>query len=323
MSDLRSRRPVGRAAIAGHVAVEFLVDGPRAGDALARLEAERTASHHLGHLGVGVRLGQPFRHDRQHVEAGLPEGDRQQREWQLHAEENGLVVRCAELVRIGHDRLAERVALGPALDAGDAVARQHRRVVVEPQTVPQHELPLAVRLNAVAHLRLRLELAVDREQRVEDGHAVIARDVGGRPDGIEDGRVRLGNESQRLRVGRFGNVGSRESQSGWRENRGLQERASLHGRLLRAWRDRCFRSTPAQVRPVAQAVPCVRRAPSRWNQRGASVAGLRWIQGRAISSWPAKANNSLSPPKGPSTWTPMGRPSLFQCSGKVMAGWPV
>ena len=54
------------------------------------------------------------------------------------------------------------------------------------------------------HLRMRRELGVDREQRVEHHVAVIAGDVGGRPDRVEHAQIRLRDKAQGLRVGRAG-----------------------------------------------------------------------------------------------------------------------
>src|ERR1700751_398012 len=48
---------------------------------------------------------------------------------------------------------------------------------------------------------MRLELGVERKQRVEYHIAVIARDVGGRPDRIEHAQIRLGDKAQGLLIG--------------------------------------------------------------------------------------------------------------------------
>ena len=64
---------------------------------------------------------------------------------------------AADFVRRGHQRLAERVALAPPLEAGDAVAREHLCPVVELQAGAQRDAPgLAVVLGDGAgdHLRL-------------------------------------------------------------------------------------------------------------------------------------------------------------------------
>ena len=85
---------------------------------------------------------------------------RQQRERLFQPEHDRLVVGRGEFVGARHQRLAERVARAPALDRGDAVARQHLLAVMEHQPVAQRELPgLAVVFDRVAgdHLRRGLE----------------------------------------------------------------------------------------------------------------------------------------------------------------------
>ena len=95
--------------------------------------------------------------------------------------------------------LAERVALAPALDRGDAVGGAHRLAVMPFEAVAQREtvgqLVVAGR-PLVDHLRLRLEVLVEREQRVEDQIAEIARDIGGGPDRVEDAQIGLRDEPQ-------------------------------------------------------------------------------------------------------------------------------
>jgi hypothetical protein len=49
----------------------------------------------------------------------------------------------------------------------------------------------------VDHLRLDLELLVGAEERVVDEVTVVARDVRGGPDGVEDLQIGLGDEPER------------------------------------------------------------------------------------------------------------------------------
>src|ERR1700704_37199 len=51
------------------------------------------------------------------------------------------------------------------------------------------------------HLRVRRELGVDREQRVEYHVGVVPRDIRGRPHRVEDAQIRLGDKAQSLRAG--------------------------------------------------------------------------------------------------------------------------
>jgi hypothetical protein len=53
------------------------------------------------------------------------------------------------------------------------------------------------------------------------------------------------------------------------------------------------------------------------------TGGRRSAQGTACSSWPARESNVSSSPRRPTNWTPMGKPSPFQCNGSEIAGWPV
>ena len=108
----------------------------------------------------------------------------------------------------------------------DAVARQHLGVVVEHQVGAQRDAPgLAVVLadGALGHLRLRLVVAVEAEQRVEYQEAVIARLVGRGPDRIEHGEVGLGHELQYLRGFAAGDGGRGEHGGG-----GGKECAAAH-----------------------------------------------------------------------------------------------
>ena len=77
---------------------------------------------------------------------------------------------------------------------GSDVGRGDRRAVVPLEPVAQLEGPgelVVAHRPALDHLRLRLELGVEREQRVVDQVAVVADDVGGGPDRIEDLQIRM------------------------------------------------------------------------------------------------------------------------------------
>src|SRR5262252_911762 len=48
------------------------------------------------------------------------------------------------------------------------------------------------------HLRVRRELGIDREQRIEHHVAVVAGDVCGGPNRVENAQIRLRNKAQSL-----------------------------------------------------------------------------------------------------------------------------
>ncbi|MNC86852.1 hypothetical protein D3C83_25380 [compost metagenome] len=66
----------------------------------------------------------------------------------------------------------------------------------------------------VHHLRLDLELRIDREERVIDHVAVVARDIRGGRDRIEDAQVGLGNELQYLLPGLRVDIAARQQGCG-------------------------------------------------------------------------------------------------------------
>ena len=103
-----------------------------------------------------------------------------------------------------HQLLAERVALAPAFERGDAIGGADRLSVMPFQAVAQDEavgqLVVADR-PAIDHLRLRLEILVERKQRVEDQIAEIARHISRRPDRIDAAQIGLRDEAQGLRPG--------------------------------------------------------------------------------------------------------------------------
>src|SRR5262249_28567798 len=111
------------------------------------------------------------------------------------------------------------------------------------------------------HLRLRRELGVDRKQRVEDAVTVVAGDVGGGPDRVEDAQIRLCDEFQRLPViRRLGAVAWQrggERAGGGRPSGALAEVAAgqtiAHYCLpkLASCRDRIARMGPQPISAVA------------------------------------------------------------------------
>ena len=98
-----------------------------------------------------------------------------------------------------HELLAHRVPGAPSPDRGDAVFRRDGRAVVPQQAVAQHERvgeAVAGDREGVDHLRLGLVLLVEREKRVVDHVAVVAGDVDGGPDRIDDLEIGIHDDAQ-------------------------------------------------------------------------------------------------------------------------------
>ena len=196
---------------------------------------------HCNHLGdglEGVGLGQPLRHHRGEVAARLAERVRQQGKWFFQSEHDGLIVRRRQFIGVAEQGLAKRIALAPALDGSDAVPREHFLTIVPGQSVAQRQRPaLAVIFGHMAgqHLRLRLVGAVDAVQCVKDHKPVVARDVRGSPDRVEDRRVRLRDEFQHTLIRGTGDTGCSEVRG---DSGGTgQECAAMHRvSLIPEWR---------------------------------------------------------------------------------------
>ena len=221
--------------LARQVFVELRVGVARAGDAFVRQEAERAAADHLGQQRGGRGLGQPFRHDRRHLVGRFRQRLRQQRERTIQPENDLLVGRGGQIVGGRHQRLAECVLRRPATQAGDHVAAENRRAVVEQQPVAQRQRPdLLIRVDGVTgqHLVLRRAGGIEREQRIEHHHHVVARHEGA-DQRIEQRQVGIRNELQR--------GGGGGSHNGWAGDAARQGRsrgtpnklASFHAYRLR------------------------------------------------------------------------------------------
>ena len=199
---LSARGPVRRLAarhVIGVLDINYLV--PRLEFFLD--EFERARPNHLGYLLVGIGLGEPLRHDERRQARHFGDTVDQQRKRLLQTDREALVVPTLHLVDDSGERLTERIARHPPFERGDAIGAAHRLPIVEFEPVAQREaVEELVRRDAeiADHLRMRLELRVERKQRVEHHVAVVARDVRCRPDRIEHMQIRLGDEPQRLRV---------------------------------------------------------------------------------------------------------------------------
>ena len=148
----------------------------------------------------------------------------------MQPENDGSVVRRFQRVQPGGDGLADRIALHPAQQRGDAVARQHLLAIMEHQPVSQAHRPaqpVVLHLMALDHLWLRIELLVAAIQGLEHHRGVVAGDQRGGPDRVEACKVRLRHMDQRLRLGAKGGLGERSAaKRGGRRSR--KEVTALH-----------------------------------------------------------------------------------------------
>ena len=243
-----------------------------AGDELVRQETERSAADDLCELLERIGGGQPRRHDHR-LRLHLRQEMRQQRERLLQPPHQRAVVRCLDRIDPRVEGLADRVALQPALQRGDAVARQNRRAVVEHQSLAQlHRPAFAVVVDRVAfdHLRLRVERLVAAVQRLVDHQREVAGDGRGGPHRIEAGQVGLRHEDQGLRGGADRRAGERQ---GGRRGGGCDEGTAFHGRSLPGWSVRCgFRRFGGATQPCGGG----RRSPGVWCYRdGGSRFSIR------------------------------------------------
>ena len=106
-----------------------------------------------------------------------------------------------------HEQLSLPVFAAPALQRGDDVFGRDRLAVVPRKAVAQREGVLqgvVAHLPGVHHLRLDVQVLVQGEQHVVDHVTVVAGDVGGGPDGVNDLEVGVRDEFER--AARFGVV---------------------------------------------------------------------------------------------------------------------
>ena len=139
---------------------------------------------------------------------GLAERLEHERERLLQHEREGLVVdRRPSRRQLGRAPGPARRACAQRSSEAMQSAERTGCAVMELEAVAQREgvgeLVVAER-PGIDHLRLRLEVLVEREQRVVDHVAVVARDVGRGPDRIEAAQIRLRDELQGLLLRRCG-----------------------------------------------------------------------------------------------------------------------
>ena len=205
LGDLGARGPVGRLA-ARLVVGELLQDDLYAGLMQVGAELVGTRAHDLLHLLAARRPGDALGHHERHRRAHLGEAVEHHAVGLLQDQLDRAGVRGLERGREAGQHLAHAVARRPAPDRGHAVGRRHRLAVVPFEARPQDEGVgelVGAHRAALDHLRLGLELVVDRKQRVVDQVAEIARREGRGEVRIEDARQGLGRDTQQgLRLSR-------------------------------------------------------------------------------------------------------------------------
>ena len=193
-----------RRLLARHIVGVFDEHRLVAGNPFLLDEFERPGADRLRNLLERVGLGEPLGHHERHVARQFAERVEHQRKRRLERDGEAFLVVRGNRGRRVRQLLAERVALAPALDRGDAIGRPHRLPVMPFEAVAQGELPgqlVVAGCPLVDHLRLRLQVLVEREQGVEDHVAEISGDVRGGPDRVEAAQIRLRDEAQRLLLG--------------------------------------------------------------------------------------------------------------------------
>ena len=131
------------------------------------------------------------------------------------------------------------------------------------------------------HLRLRLHVLVEREQRVVDHRAVVGGDVRRRPDRVEGAQIPLHHGANRLARGGLRAQHRRRLGQRGGGRRGLQERAagSSSWRPLRGVACECLWRALARLRhgtPSAASAGCRRAlSPSLQGRRAQGRAGVR------------------------------------------------
>jgi hypothetical protein len=217
-----------------HIVGEFLEYRPGARRPFILDEAHRPAADMLVDLLERIGCGDPRRHDETARRDDLAERQQHFRIGLFQHPPEGAVVDDRKFILDRLDHLAHGLARRPSVDARHRIVGTHRLAVVEFEPGPQPERPdEAVRGHVLGldHLALHLEVGVHAIQHVPDQEPGVARDVGGTPDRIEVGDVRMGHETQRPSGGalrdRRGRESARRGQDAGTGYR-LQECSSVH-----------------------------------------------------------------------------------------------
>lgn len=116
-------------------------------------------------------------------------------------ERERLLVNGRNLPRMCHEKLTETILLAPTFQRLHAVFRLNRPSIVPSETLAQRERVLhTVRRHSglIDHLRFNPQVLVRGEEGVVNKITVIARDVGRRPDRIEDFQIGMCHETEVL-----------------------------------------------------------------------------------------------------------------------------
>ena len=190
--------PSRRLLLPRNVAIVPGIGSVIAGDEFVRQEAERTTAGRIGDLRADIGLRQPLRTD----EAGRGAQPVQHvRVRTLQADLEGLVVDRRHLIQQRGHAHAERIALRPAIDRGDAVDRAHLLAVMEHQAVTQRDAPAQLVVGQFvtgSHLRLHDERLVETEKLVARHVGVLQPDDGNRPHRIEHDQIGIRHITQRV-----------------------------------------------------------------------------------------------------------------------------
>ena len=180
---------------------------------------------------AGSVLGDALGHHQRRRAAGLGQRIEHQAVGLLQHDPEGLVVHRLEAGDEAQQLQARRIARAPALERGDAVLRRDRLAVVPFEAVAQGEgvgEPVGAQRPSVSTIcGCGCELLVHREQRVPHHVAVVAHDVGGGPDRIEDLEVRMHHRLDRLGLAAPGEADG----EGRRRRRPPRTSTQLHARF--------------------------------------------------------------------------------------------
>ena len=221
---LCAREPGGR-FLPWAVVREPLEYGPGTGQPFVLDEAHRPAADMFADLLEGIGRGDPGGHDEAAWGGHLSQRQQHLRKRPPQRPAEGPVIDDGELALHGLDNLAHGLTCSPAPDTGHGIRCQHGLAVVEFQGGPQPERPEeAIRRHILGfnHLALRLQVGIDAVKRVPHEQRGVARDVGGAPDRIEIGQIRMRHETQCACRGALGQ--SRASEPARRRGRDCRGR---------------------------------------------------------------------------------------------------
>ena len=146
-------------------------------------------------------------------EEGFPSPSTDEASWLFELYQKCLGVLDLEVCDEGHQFLTGGILRCPPLDRRDTIVCCDRLAIVRSR--PSRSTNVYISLSAdtsyrVDHLRFDFASRIRREQCIVDHIAVIAHDVGSRPDRIEDLEIRVHDNTQHfLRMGGYAKQGCR------------------------------------------------------------------------------------------------------------------